>query len=45
MSFLLAIHFDATTLLIFSFAVIWVFSVISILFGLKKIRKIFTQNS
>jgi len=45
MSFLLAIHFDATNLLIFSFVIIWVFSVISILFGLKMIRKIFTKNS
>ena len=45
MSSFLAIHLDATTLLIISFAIIWVFSVISILFGLKMIRKIFTKNS
>ena len=45
MSFLLAIHFDATTVLILSLAIVWVFTVISILFGLKMIRKIFSRNS
>jgi len=45
MSFLLAIRFDATTVLILSLAIVWVFTVISILFGLKMIKKIFSRNS
>lgn len=45
MSFLLAIRFDATTVIVLSLAIVWFFSVISILFGLKMIRKIFTKNS
>jgi hypothetical protein len=45
MSLILAIHFDATTVIVLSLAIVWFFSVISILFGLKMIKKIFSKNS
>jgi hypothetical protein len=45
MSSLLAIHFDAIKVIVLSIVIIWAFTVISILFGLNIIKKIFSRNS
>jgi len=45
MSSLLAIHFDAIKVIVLSLVIIWAFAVISILFGLNIIKKIFSRNS